>query len=112
MHRYFHVYKVGRLTVIGFEALHLADPKVQAACRDHLLQLITDHTCEVLVVDLMGVTLVTSWVLGILAAVKSHGITVELYHPSPVIRDVLHTTRMNEILHVRHEGAGSDSNPS
>lgn len=103
MDRYFHVYKVGRLTVIGFEARHLADPNCQEACRNRLLRLNGDRACEVLVVDLMEVTPLTSWVLGILAAVRKQGIGVELYHPSPVIREILMTTHMDEILHIRHD---------
>lgn len=105
MDRYFHVYKAGRLTIIGFDARHLSNPVCQDACRDRLLELIENNGCEVLVVDLMEVTPITSWVLGILAAVRRHGTTVELYHPSPVIREILETTHMNQILHVRHEAA-------
>src|SRR5258708_2834908 len=94
MNRYFHVYKTGKLTVVGFDAKHLSDPRCQIACRDELLRLIDHHTCEVLLVDLMEVWVVTSWVIGILAVVKKHGIDVELYHPSPVIREILGTTHL------------------
>ena len=84
-------------------AKHLSDPGCQTACRDELLRLIEDHPCEVLVVDLMEVSVVTSWVIGILAALKKHGIDVELYHPSPVIREILGTTHLDDFLHVRHD---------
>src|SRR5687768_4893886 len=55
MSRYFHVYKAGRLTVIGFEGRHLADPRCQVECREELLRVVNAHACEVLVVDLMDV---------------------------------------------------------
>lgn len=103
MNRHFYVYKTGRLTVIGFAARHLAEPESRVACRDELLRLIDEHACEVLVVDLMDVDIVSSWVLGILAAVRSHGIDVELYHPSPEIREILAVTHLDDLLHVRHD---------
>jgi anti-anti-sigma factor len=103
MNRHFHVYKTGRLTVVGFAARHLAEPEYRVACRDELLRLIDEHSCEVLVVDLMEVDIVSSWVLGILAAVRSHGIDVELYHPSPEIREILAITHLDDLLHVRHD---------
>jgi anti-anti-sigma regulatory factor len=108
MDRYFHVYKAGKLTVIGFDARHLSDPLCQDACRNRLLELIDAHDCEILVVDLMEVTPVTSWVIGVLAAVRRRGTGVELYHPSPVIREILETTHMNQILHIRHDVAQSE----
>lgn len=109
MDAYFHVYKTGRLTVVGFDARHLADPQCQESCCDEMLRLIEDHSCEFLVVDLMDVSLVTSWVIGILAAVKKHGIRVELYHPSPVIREILSTTHLDDLLHIRHDVARSST---
>lgn len=105
MNSMFHVYKAGRMTVIGFDGRGLRDPLTAAACQEGLLQLIDQHECEVLVVDLMDVSVVSSWILGILAAVKSRGVQVELYHPSAEIRDVLSTTHLDELLHVRHDGA-------
>ena len=98
----------GRLTVNRIRGRHLAEPKVQEACRRSISELIDDHTCEILAVDLMDVTPITSWVLGILAAVRRRGIAVELYHPSAVIREILQTTHMNDILHVRHDEARPD----
>jgi hypothetical protein len=71
---YFHVYKTGKLTVVGFEAKHLSEPQCQAACRDQLLRLTGSHACKTLVVDLMDVSVVSSWVIGVLAAVKKYGL--------------------------------------
>jgi len=100
---HFHVYKTGKLTVVGFDAKHLSEPSSQAACRDELLLLVGNHACEALVVDLMDVSVVSSWVIGILAAVKKHGVDVELYHPSADIREILRTTHLDDLLHIRHD---------
>ena len=98
----FHIYKTGKLTIIGIDGRRLSEPNTAHQCQEGLLRLIDQHDCEVLVVDLMDVGIVCSWVLGILAAVKSHGVQVELYHPSTEIRGVLSTTHLDQLLHIRH----------
>jgi anti-anti-sigma factor len=99
--KYFHVFKRGRLTVVGFEGKHLSDFSSISECRDSLLNLADHPECEVLVVDLMDVEIVSSWLLGILAAVQQRGIEVHLYHPSEEIRGVLDVTRFDELMTVR-----------
>jgi anti-anti-sigma factor len=103
MHRHFYVYKTGKLTVIGFDGRHLREPGGSEACRDELLRLVDSNACEVLVVDLMDVDIVSSWILGVLAVVRSKGVDVELYHPSAEVRDVLAVTHLDDLLHVRDD---------
>lgn len=103
----FHVYKRGKLTVVGFDGRTLNDPVQAGQSRDTLLELIQHHDCQVLVVDLMEVSVVSSWVLGILAAIKHRGVDVQLYHPSSDIRNVLEVTHLNEMLPVRHHDSAS-----
>lgn len=98
---YFHVYKKGRLTVIGFDGKHLANRDNQEGVRDSLLALLTTQDCQILAVDLMEVQIVSSWVLGILAAVHQSGVSVQLYHPTASLQEVLETTRLDTLLHVR-----------
>jgi anti-anti-sigma factor len=98
---YFHLYKTGKLTVIGFDGKHLADPDVAIDVRDSLLELLRTSPCQLLAVDLLEVDLVSSWILGILAAVRQSGISVQLYHPNEHLQDVLEATRLDSILPVR-----------
>lgn len=98
----FYTYKTGKLTVIGFDGKHLAGEQ-RDRCRDLLLQLVEHHECEYLVVDLMDVPVVSSWILGILAAIRSSGVHVELYHPTAGMRDILETTHLDKLLHVREK---------
>jgi anti-anti-sigma regulatory factor len=98
---FFHLYKTGKLTVIGFDGKHLADPDVATDVRDSLLELLKCSPCQLLAVDLMEVELVSSWILGILAAVHQSGINVQLYHPNAHLQEVLETTRLDSILPVR-----------
>ncbi|WP_417849490.1 STAS domain-containing protein [Thalassoglobus sp.] len=97
----FHIYKTGRLTVIGFEGKHLENPLYADSVRDQLLGMIRHHDCEVLVVDLMDVGLISSWILGVLTAIKQSGTDIELYHPSKEIQHVLDVTQLSTYLHVR-----------
>ena len=106
--KFFHVYKTEKLTLVGFDGEHLSKPSEVSDVRDALLRLLEGRQCETLVVDLMDVTVTSSWVLGVFAALRQHGVAVELYHPSKVIKDVLETTHLDTVLHVRDglEGAG------
>ena len=97
----FHVYKTGTLTVVGLHGQHLLEPRTVDECRDELLALIGSDDCQVLVVDLVDVGILSSWVLGILASVHLQGIEVHIYHPASDMRDVLKTTHLDELLNVR-----------
>ena len=101
-HDCFHVFKTGKLTVIGFDGKHLDDPNGVAECRNRLLEIADSQACEDLVVDLMDVGIVSSWVLGVLAAVEKRGVEVHLYHPSDEIQGVLDVTRLRQLMNVRH----------
>jgi len=104
----FHVYKLGRLTLIGFEAQHIDEEETATEVRQQLESIIEAHSCEILVVDLMNVGIVSSWILGVLASVKKTGIDVELYHPSKEIMEVLNVTHLDELLHVRDSWSADD----
>jgi len=98
---YFHVYKQGALTIIGFDGKHLANTDHASDVRQSLMSLLGQTDCQTLVVDLMEVPIVSSWILGILAAVHQSGIDVQLYHPNKALQDVLETTRLDSVLNVR-----------
>ena len=98
---FFHVFKHGRLTVVGFDARNVDNPAAAPQCQKELLDLIDEHKCDILVVELMGLGVVSSWILGILAAVRTHGIEVHLYHPTGEMKDVLQLTKLDQLLHDR-----------
>ncbi len=108
-HNAFHVYKRGRLTVVGFDGRQLNDAVLVETCREQLLDLCNEVDCHVLVVDLMEVEIVSSWILGVLAAIHRAGVQVELYHLSPDMRGVLSQTRLDRLLHERHPGVAGDA---
>ncbi len=97
----FHIYEESGTTVMGFSGRYLSDSNTADQIQDRLLSMLSKHECDVLVVDLLDVGIVSSWVLGMLAAVKQRGVDVQLYHLSKEIREVLDVTSLNRLLHVR-----------
>ncbi len=100
---YLHVFKTGRLTIVGFTAIEALRQEHVDECRKRLEQLVDEHGCQELIVDLYELPIVSSWILGMLASLQKSGPRVHLYHPSPEIRNVLRVTHLDQILDVRCE---------
>lgn len=100
---HFHIFKCGQLTVIGFEGQHLTQDRSLEECRESLVDIVREHNCQLLAVDLMEIGLVTSWVLAVLVAVHNLGIEVHLYHPNQDVRDLLEITHLDELLNIRKD---------
>ena len=96
------VYQAGELTVIGFGGREVLDSMNVAECRDELVHLIRQHECKVLAFDLTRVRLIPSGLLGLLASIRTQGVEVHLYNPSPDIREVLEITKLDQVLQM-HE---------
>jgi len=95
-----HVYKAGASTVVGFGGRDVLDDANVAECRDQMLALIKEHDCRQMHVDLTGVRLVPSGLLGLLATLRRRDIEVHLYNPSPDVREVLSITNLDQIMPV------------
>jgi len=94
------IYAFGRLTVVGFGGYDSLDHVNVIALRDEVTHLIEQHNVEVLAFDLTGVTLVPSGMLGLIASLKELNIQVQLFNPSPDIREVLQITKLDQIIDV------------
>ena len=68
------VYRAGPVTVVGFGGRDVFDDTNVAACRDELMALIDQHQCTQIHVDLTGVRLVPSGLLGLLATIRRRDI--------------------------------------
>jgi anti-anti-sigma regulatory factor len=112
MDRGYYAYKSGRLTVIGFDCRRVLQDEHCATVTGELLEFLSQHSCEILVVDLMDVPIVNSWILGVLAAIRQRGIRVEIYHPSEVMDDMLAVSHLDRLLHVRHRGMHHEERPA
>jgi anti-anti-sigma factor len=94
------VYDTGARTIVGFGGGVTFDDSELLECRDELTQLVTQHDCETLEVDLSGVRYVPSPILGALTSVYKRGVHVHLFNPSTEVRELLRITRLDRLLHV------------
>ena len=92
------IYEAGELTVIGFGGREVLDRMSVADCRDELLDLIRENHCTTLALDLTGVRLIPSGMLGMLCSIRRRGIEVHLYNPSQDVREVLEITKLDSLL--------------
>lgn len=98
------VYEAGPLTVVGFGGREILDHINVAECRDELVSLIKDNDCESLAVDLTGVRLIPSGLLGLLASIHKLGVELHLYNACDDIREVLEITNLDQLIQL-HEVA-------
>ena len=92
------IYHAGRLTVVGFRGLTVLDHVNVVQCRDELVALVRQHHCEDLAVDLTGVKVLPSGMLGVLGALGDLGVSVSVYNPSDEDREVLRITQLDRVI--------------
>jgi|GEM_PF-947683 anti-sigma B factor antagonist len=95
------VYTVGERTVLGFGGQEIVSQLNVSVYRDHLISLIQEHEAKTVAFDLTGIVVIPSGLLGLLASLREHDVTVELYNPSDDVSEVLSVTRLDEILNVK-----------
>ncbi len=96
------VYQAGELTVVGFGGREILDQFSLAEYRDELVSLIDEHHCESLAIDLTGVKIIPSGMLGVLASIHRMNVEVHLYNACDEIREVMEITKLDRLLHL-HE---------
>ncbi|OYW22162.1 MAG: hypothetical protein B7Z55_04935 [Planctomycetales bacterium 12-60-4] len=96
------VYQAGELTVVGFGGREILDQFSLAEYRDELVTLIEEHNCKSLAIDLTGVKIIPSGMLGVLASIHRMNVEVHLYNACDDIREVLEITKLNQVLQL-HE---------
>ena len=96
------VYELGELTVVGFGGHEVLDQVHVADFRDEVTALVGEHDCKVLAIDLTGVALIPSGMLGMLASLRESGVEVHLYNASDDVREVLAVTHLDQWLPVHH----------
>ena len=110
------VYRTGPTMVIGFGGGDVLDDVNVAAYREEIAPLLDEHDCHTLGIDLTGVKLVPSGLLGLLASIRRRGVDVHIYNPSPDVREVLEVTNLDRLMPIHEipvdvaspaDGAGS-----
>jgi len=95
------VYETGPRVVIGFgEGCHLGELDIEES-RKEISQLLKQHNSQVLAIDLTGVQVVPSAVLGLWASIHRNGVAVHLYNASAELREVLEITRLSQLLQLK-----------
>jgi len=92
------VYHTGPLCVAGFGGRDILDSFSVNDIRNELLELVKTNECETLAIDLTGVKLIPSGMLGLLASMRKLNIAIHLYNPSSDIREVLEITKLNRFM--------------
>lgn len=95
------VYQTGELTVVGFAGKDVPDEVCIAGYRDQINKLIEQHHVKVMAVDLSGVKLVPSGMLGLLTSIRKKVERVELYNPSEDVQEVLRITNLNKLFDIK-----------
>lgn len=95
------VYQTGELTVVGFGGRDVPDEVCIAAYRAQLLDLIAESHCKTLAFDLTGVQLVPSGMLGVLSSLRQRVERVEIYNPSPDVKEVLRITKLDRLFDIK-----------
>ena len=93
------IYRSGPLTVIGFGDRNALDLSV-VTCQNELGQAVRESNCHTLAIDLTGVRLVASGMLGVFASIQRRGVRVLLFNPSPDLVEVLEITKLDRLLPV------------
>jgi anti-anti-sigma factor len=96
------VYQTGATTVIGFGGGDVLDDVNIAAFREQIVALLQKSDCKLLGVDLTGVKLVPSGLLGLLTSIRRRGVEVHIYNPSADVREVLRVTNLERLMPI-HE---------
>lgn len=102
------VYRSGPLTVIGFGDRNALDLSA-VACQNEIGKIVRESNCHTLAVDMTGVRLVASGMLGVMASFQKRGIRVLLFNPSPDLAEVLEITKLGRLLPVHTVDVSSDA---
>jgi hypothetical protein len=92
------VYDAGPSTLVGFRDTDVVDDAILDDGGPMLERLLREQGCQKLIVDLSGVKLVSSGVLGYLFSLSRRGVAVCVYNPSDSVREVLRVTRLDSVL--------------
>jgi anti-anti-sigma factor len=96
----FQFLEIGRLTVITVNPEGVNEFERFQQCRDELLPILKKAGCHVVRFDIGGIPFLASGVLGLLVTLRKIGVEVQIQNASQHVRDVLHVTKLDELLEV------------
>jgi anti-anti-sigma factor len=96
----FELRETGRLTVVGINPEGITDFTRFEQCRDELIPILQNADCRVVRFDLDGIPFLASGILGLLISLQKIGVDIQLKNVSEHVLDVLHVTRLNEMVEI------------
>ncbi len=103
------VYSVGPVTVLGFGGKDLPSEFNVAHYRLAILELLKAHNSSIVALDVTGVRLVPSGMLGLLVSltrIPDLPLTVQVFNPGKDLREVLAITKLNKFIEIHEVDVG------
>ena len=105
----FVVKETGERTVVGFhdwqyslDALYWTGANVLVfRARSELEELIAEHHCQTLAIDMTSVEPFPSAFLALLISLSKEGVQIELLNPSAIVREGLEITKLDTFFTIR-----------
>lgn len=99
-----HVLEAGTRTAMRLSDEPLDDWLLATECRERLLELLDECVCEKLVVDVRGLTFLSSSWLELLVSPVREGVDVSICNVSPHLRSILERTRLERLIEIVDSG--------
>ncbi|MEQ9411543.1 MAG: STAS domain-containing protein [Fuerstiella sp.] len=99
-HDSFIVLESGALSLIQFTPAIALPATDTNDVQTELLEFITRHDCQKLVIDLSNTVYMPSRILGVLIVLCSKGVEVHLANASPDVETIMHVTKLDSRIHV------------
>ena len=96
----FQVHETGKLTSISVNPDGVTDYARFEQCCGELMPMLEKVGCRTVRFDVDGIPFMASGVIGLLVSFGKRGTKVQMHNPSPHVRDVLHTTKLDKIIEV------------
>ncbi len=93
------------ITTIGFGNEEILDQINVAAVREQIADIVKQNQTETLAIEMNGVRLIPSGLLGLLISLKNSVTKIQILNPSVDVREVLEVTKLNRIFEVQNEVA-------
>lgn len=91
----------GPVTVVGFHRVPCHDFGWISGCRAELYHLLDETGTKSIRLDISGMLVVPSEMLGLMVSVLKRGCAVEIVNATPEARDIFRVTNLDKILAVR-----------
>ena len=94
------ILELGERIVVSFGELEILDQIDVGQCRQQLTSLVREHNCKTISFNVLGVKVMPSGMLGVVASMRDLGVAVQVYNPSDDVREVLDITNIATMIEI------------